>query len=205
MADYRKLIDFLLKWEGGFVNDPADSGGATNRGVTYQTYKALSKEVLGHSPSLERFKRLSKNEAIAIFHHFWNKATNNNSIHSQAVAEAITSWYWGSGNYGLKNFQIMLNKRFNKHLVIDGVIGPGTTGAINSIDEKKLFKAAIEEREIYFKRLAQRRPKDQRFLDGWLNRLSSFASRHTNLLVTGGSILGAFFLGITIYIISKKR
>lgn len=28
MADVRKLAPFILKWEGGFVNDPDDLGGA---------------------------------------------------------------------------------------------------------------------------------------------------------------------------------
>ena len=28
-----KLAPFILKWEGGFVNDPLDLGGATNKGV----------------------------------------------------------------------------------------------------------------------------------------------------------------------------
>ena len=27
MADVRKLAPFILKWEGGFVNDPDDLGG----------------------------------------------------------------------------------------------------------------------------------------------------------------------------------
>lgn len=34
MADVRKLKPFILKREGGFVDDPADLGGATNKGVT---------------------------------------------------------------------------------------------------------------------------------------------------------------------------
>lgn len=43
MAQVEKLTPFILKWEGGFVNDPDDLGGATNMGVTfgtYQTYRA---------------------------------------------------------------------------------------------------------------------------------------------------------------------
>ena len=40
MADVRKLAPFILKWEGGFVNDPDDLGGATNMGVTIGTYEA---------------------------------------------------------------------------------------------------------------------------------------------------------------------
>ena len=29
MANVNQLAPFILKWEGGFVNDPADLGGAT--------------------------------------------------------------------------------------------------------------------------------------------------------------------------------
>ena len=39
MADVDKLLPFILKWEGGFANDPADAGGATNKGVTIATWK----------------------------------------------------------------------------------------------------------------------------------------------------------------------
>lgn len=38
MANVEKLAPLILKWEGGFVNDPDDLGGATNRGVTLATY-----------------------------------------------------------------------------------------------------------------------------------------------------------------------
>lgn len=31
-------LDFVAKWEGGYVNHPNDPGGATNRGVTQRTY-----------------------------------------------------------------------------------------------------------------------------------------------------------------------
>ena len=40
MANVYKLAPWILKWEGGFVNDPADLGGATNMGVTIGTWKS---------------------------------------------------------------------------------------------------------------------------------------------------------------------
>lgn len=36
MTDIRKLAPFILKWEGGFVDDPDDLGGATNMGGDYR-------------------------------------------------------------------------------------------------------------------------------------------------------------------------
>ena len=41
MANVDILLPFILKYEGGFVNDPADSGGATNKGVTIATWRSV--------------------------------------------------------------------------------------------------------------------------------------------------------------------
>ena len=53
MAKVELLLPKILKWEGGFVNDPADSGGATNKGVTLATYKAYRKAHKMKTPTVE--------------------------------------------------------------------------------------------------------------------------------------------------------
>ena len=40
MANVNDLVPHILKFEGGFVDDPDELGGATNKGVTLKTYKA---------------------------------------------------------------------------------------------------------------------------------------------------------------------
>ena len=62
MADVRKLAPFILKWEGGFVNDPDDLGGATNMGVTIGTYEAYCRKKGYSKPTVERLKNLTKEE-----------------------------------------------------------------------------------------------------------------------------------------------
>ena len=59
MADIKKLIPFILKWEGGFVNDPDDLGGATNKGVTIGTFEGFCKTKGRPKPTVTDLKNIS--------------------------------------------------------------------------------------------------------------------------------------------------
>lgn len=181
-ADYKKILPFVLKWEGGVSDHKDDTGGLTNRGVTYATYQKLCLKIYGCQPNLEHFMTLSYDEVGLMVQHFWNVATCNNSINSQKVSEAIFNWYWGSGTDGLKWFQGMLNDEFNANLVVDGIVGKKTIELINSINEDDLFKAAIYCRYATFHTICKNNPTQKVFLRGWLNRLDEFAKRHGYLM-----------------------
>ena len=55
MADAKKLIPFILKWEGGFANHPKDKGGATNKGITIATFR----QYMGQDATVEQLKAMT--------------------------------------------------------------------------------------------------------------------------------------------------
>ena len=45
LLNFKKALKFVLKWEGGYVNNPHDKGGATNKGITQNTYNTWLKSL----------------------------------------------------------------------------------------------------------------------------------------------------------------
>ena len=180
-ADYRNYVPFILRWEGGVSNNAADNGGLTYKGITYKTYNALCETVLKKEPNKKHFLSMTDEEVGLFVKHYWDKSTNNNQIASQKIAEAITSWRWGSGILGLKWYQQMLNKEYGCKLVVDGIIGRASIEAINSIDADSLFRMSIKYRRERFYTIVNYDPPQRIFLKGWLNRLQDFAERHGEL------------------------
>ena len=43
-SSYNDALAFVLRWEGGFVDDPRDRGGRTMKGVTQNVYNAWRAE-----------------------------------------------------------------------------------------------------------------------------------------------------------------
>lgn len=67
--NFDAILDAVLKFEGGFVNDPRDPGGATNRGITQRT---LSQH-LGRKATLTDVRNLPRETAAEIYRkRYWN-------------------------------------------------------------------------------------------------------------------------------------
>lgn len=62
---------FVKRWEGGFANDPNDPGGATNKGITIDTYTRWRKAHGQPQPTVEELRNLSDEEAERIFYEWY--------------------------------------------------------------------------------------------------------------------------------------
>lgn len=166
MAQFDKLKPHLLKWEGGFANDPYDTGGATYKGVTINTYTAFCKKRGYPRPTVHRLKNMPQehwDEIAKIF--YWDR-WQADKIKDQRIANLLVDWLWHSGVYGIKIPQRILN------LTPDGIVGDKTLDAINSQDPQKLFNTLKQERLKYLQRITTTRPSQIRFLKGWENRVN---------------------------------
>ena len=163
MADYKKLKPFILKWEGGYVNDKDDLGGATNKGVTLATFRS----VYGQGKTANDLRNMTDQQWETIFKkHFWDK-WRADEIEDQNVAIILVDWLWASGSYGIKIPQRVLG------VTVDGIVGAKTIAAVNAKDGKSFFKEVRQERIDFIDRICNSRPQNKKFKKGWLNRINA--------------------------------
>lgn len=168
MASFELTIPFIHEKEGGFVHDPDDAGGATNMGVTLKTYAAYCKRKGYPRPTVERLKNLSEAKWQDIMRTMYWDVIGGDCIQSQSVALAIYDWAVHSGtSVAIKHVQRILGVQ------ADGIVGPITLAAINSASPLPLFDQIKQDRIKFFGTLIIQRPKNRKFLNGWLNRVNS--------------------------------
>lgn len=168
MADISKLAPIILKWEGGFVNDPVDKGGATNMGITIATWRQVGYDKDGDGDiDVQDMKLLDKKDFERVLRIYWDR-WKADKINNQSLANILVDWVWGSGAWGIKIPQRILN------VAQDGVVGKGTLAAVNSADPQKLFNQLYAARVNFLDGIVVRNPSQKRFIKGWKNRLTDF-------------------------------
>lgn len=169
MANVQKIIHKILKWEGGWANDPADKGGPTMKGVTIEVYKAYCRSKGWPAPTLQQLKEITMAEWVDILKtNYWDR-WKADEIKNQSIAELLVDWVWTSGKYGIIFPQRVLGVKD------DGIVGPITLKTLNDYpNQKELFQKLWDRRKQHFVAIAKSNPSANKFLKGWLNRLNDF-------------------------------
>jgi len=146
---FGKAVRIVLKWEAGYVNDPADPGGETKFGISKRSY-----------PDLD-IKHLTEQQAIDIYKHdFWDACKCGQLPYPVAVVVFDTAVNMGS-HTAIK----MLQKSIN--VSVDGIIGSETISKTNTMEPAALLPVFCSLRTAKYITLTGW----ERFGSGWTRRV----------------------------------
>ena len=172
---YKTILPHTLKWEGGYVNDPDDKGGETYRGIS----RVNNPRWVGWA-MLEKHKPLHKGDIVndpqlnaAVSDLYYTKYFLSNTLDklNSAMVALMCFDFDVNGGYDGKKLQSILNQRFSAKLLVDGVVGNKTLAVVNSLSEAQLSNAILDARLDRYQWLVKNEPKDEKFLDGWEDRV----------------------------------
>lgn len=150
MADDRlaAALAFTLPWEGGYVNDPADPGGATNHGITQAVYTAWLVE---HKQPIAPVK----------------------DITSETVAAIYRVKYWAPCGQGLPAPLDLVAFDTAVHCGVARTQEWLANGWHPTADPLASARNVCQVRENHYVGLVARKPVMAKFLKGWMNRLAA--------------------------------
>lgn len=187
MAQIEKLIPHILQWENSITMQEGetirhayerarvkgvhvvrgDSGGPTLAGVTLTTFRDWRRKQGKPVPTQADLAKLGYDEWLAILKSlFWDRCKGD-GIRFQGVANMFVDWVWHSGPGVIRNVQTIFS------LVPDGIVGPKTLAALNTPLPYNIFERIRYARERYYRKVADNRPSQRKFLEGWLNRMEA--------------------------------
>lgn len=167
----QKIINEIIRVEGGYVNDPSDSGGETNFGITIETARAHGYTGL----MIDLPREIAFDIYVA---QYWDAVRGEDLVAlSEPIAAEIVDTAVNIGpNRAGKFLQRSLNafnnqQRAYNDVTVDGNIGPATIFALDRYlqtrDETTLVKVLNCLQGAFYIKLAERREKDEKFINGW--------------------------------------
>lgn len=155
-----ECLNRVLKHEGGFVNDPLDSGGITNLGVT----KRVWEEFVGHPVSESDMRNLTVDKVSKLYKQkYWDRVSADKL--PKGVDYVVFDF---AVNAGTGRATKMLQSTVGS--TPDGIIGNQTMARINSFDVKDLIEKYSNARTKFYQDIVVARPNQSRFINGWLRR-----------------------------------
>lgn len=169
-----RIIDNILAIEGGYVDDPEDSGGETNFGITVPVAREYGYE--------GDMRDLPRELAFAIYAERYWHALSLDDIErlSPAIAEELADT---GVNQGIDRAAIFLQRSLNvlnkrgslyQDITVDGDVGSKTVNALRAYlrirkqdGQTVLLRMLNALQGAFYVELAERREKDEKFVFGW--------------------------------------
>lgn len=160
-----RALTFTLRWEGGYVDNPADRGGPTACGITLATARAYGIDNDGDGDThILDLRRITQEQVEGIYRErYWRPLAVSCP---EPLDMAVFDYSVHSGvTRATRYLQLLLG------LHADGIVGPLTLGAVSEVsDPLSVALRLCDAREAFLKAIAV---GDQvQFLRGWLRRVA---------------------------------
>lgn len=183
--------DFIMttvKHEGSYVDDPNDSGGKTNWGITYKTaLKFKDSWNLYNWDGDMKTMPMEFAKDVYAYDYFYIPRFNLVAKESELIAQELFDTGVNTGTSRPSRWLQELLNVFNNNqsyygdISEDGIIGKGTCSAFKSFLNKRgkkgeevLYNALNIKQGAFYIDLATRRSKDEKFVWGWLVNRTDF-------------------------------
>lgn len=165
MADFSQAVSKTLLFEGGYVNDPHDSGGETYEGISIRNWPNWKGWALIHSHP-QGYLLTADTELQGLVVDFYRKNFwNYDGLNDQDVANKVFALGVNVGKvHAVKILQMIIGTNQ------DGVYGPNTERLANEHALGSLVPMIRTAAEQYHKAIVASHPEDAEFLKGWLRR-----------------------------------
>ena len=185
MTTVEQLAREIVAREGGWVNDPADPGGATNHGVTLATLRRVRMDLTGDARVTEAdLRRLTADQAAQVFIQHYFRAPRINEL-PPALQPSVFDMEVNAGAQAIRILQRLLTE-MGHPCEPDGALGPQTIAAAQAaaaLAPDHIADAYGIARRNYYYALGDVRPASRKFCrrrdggkGGWIVRAEAFIS-----------------------------
>ncbi len=169
----KQLIANVIAKEGGFINHPADRGGATKYGITQATLTSY----LGRQATTADIQDLNKKTAAEIYEQAYYIKPGIDRL-PELIQPIIfdTAVNQGRG-YAIRTLQTELQAGGYHVGRIDGYVGALTTVAAKKAADELgavLINNLVTRRIQRYRDIVKADPSQKAFINGWLARAESF-------------------------------
>lgn len=165
--NWENALAHILKYEGGYSNNPLDPGGETNLGVTRKVWQEWVKREL-HDGEM---RTLTPAMVAPLY-----KAKYWDAVSGDLLPSGVDLCVFDCAvNAGVGRASKFLQQAAG--VIADGKIGPKTIEAVTKISSDDLIRKFCELREQHYKSLAT----FATFGKGWMNRLASVEGESQNM------------------------
>lgn len=165
MSKFKASVNKVFDHEGGYVDHPNDAGGATNMGITM----AVLRKWRGSPIAKADVREMKREEAEAIYKSWYWDLVRGDELPWGVGHVAFDAAVNSGGSQSIKWLQRAVGVKD------DGILGPRTMAALQTVDAGKLIDKALDLRLATMRTMRNRNTGAllwPSFGKGWTSRIA---------------------------------